>query len=57
MAAIVRTQTGVVLDVFAFHPVLAWTPPAMILLAALCGLLPAWKAYRTDVATHLAPTS
>jgi putative ABC transport system permease protein len=29
----------------------------MIALCALCGLLPAWKAYRTDVAENLAPVS
>ncbi|MAG58422.1 MAG: hypothetical protein CMJ83_19210 [Planctomycetes bacterium] len=27
------------------------------ILGALAGLIPAWKAYRTDVATHLAPLS
>jgi putative ABC transport system permease protein len=52
-----RTETGVVLDPLAYHPVL-WAAPAGILaLGALAGLLPATKAYRTDVATNLAPTA
>jgi len=55
-AAILRTRTGVVLDLLAWHPVLAWTPLALIALGALAGLVPAAKAYRTEVAEHLAPT-
>lgn len=53
-AKIVRAQTGVVLDLAAVHPALLWTPPAMVLIGALSGLLPAWKAYSTDVAGTLA---
>jgi putative ABC transport system permease protein len=53
----IRTRTGVVLDVFAFHPVLWAAPLGIAVLGALAGLLPAAKAYRTDVATHLAPHS
>jgi putative ABC transport system permease protein len=34
-----------------------WAPAGMIALCAVCGLLPAWKAYRTDVAENLAPIS
>lgn len=56
-ARIVRTQTGVVLDVFAFHPALALAPAAMIALGALAGIVPAVKAYRTPVAENLVPQS
>jgi len=52
-----RVQTGVVLDPLAYHPVLWAAPLGIVLLGALSGLLPALKAYRTDVATNLAPTS
>jgi putative ABC transport system permease protein len=54
-AAIVRSQTGVVIDPLAWHPVLVWSPCGMIALSAVAGLVPALKAYRTDVATNLAP--
>ncbi len=57
VAAIVRAQTGVVLDPFLAHPVMVGAPLGMIALAALAGLLPAWKAYRTPVAENLAPLS
>lgn len=54
---IVRAQTGVVLDAFRFHPALWMTPAGMILVGALAGLVPAFKAYRTDVASNLTPLS
>lgn len=54
---IVRAQTGVVLDAFKFDPALWMTPVGMILLGALAGLVPAFKAYRTDVASNLTPLS
>jgi len=53
-AGIVREQTGVVLDPWMAHPALYWTPIGMLAVGALAGLLPAWKAYRTEVATTLA---
>lgn len=56
-AALVREQTGVLLDVLAWHPALFWTPVGMILLGAASGLLPAVKAYSTDVASNLIPAS
>jgi putative ABC transport system permease protein len=56
-AAILRAQVGVVLDIFAFHPVLLCAPAAMIALGALAGIVPAYKAYRTDVAANLVPIS
>ena len=56
-AAVLRSQTGVVVDVFRFHRVLVLAPLGMTALGALCGLVPAFKAYRTDVASNLAPSS
>lgn len=55
-ASIVRAQTGVVIDAWAFHPIMIWTPLGLVALAALVGLVPAMKAYRVDVAENLAPT-
>ncbi|MFA7483638.1 MAG: ABC transporter permease [Vulcanimicrobiota bacterium] len=52
-SSIIRAQTGVVLQVWSFHPVFLWGPAAMVGLGALAGTLPAWKAYRTEVAGHL----
>jgi putative ABC transport system permease protein len=57
VASIIRTQTGVVLDLAARHPVLWVCPLAMIGLCALGGVVPAFKAYRTPVAETLAPVS
>ncbi|MCE9638230.1 MAG: FtsX-like permease family protein, partial [Planctomycetes bacterium] len=56
-AVIVKQQTGVVLDVTSYHPALWETPVSMTVIGALSGLLPAWNAYRTDVADNLSPTS
>jgi putative ABC transport system permease protein len=53
----IRTQTGVVLEVLEFHPVMLWAPLVMIGMSAVAGLIPATKAYRTDVATNLSPIS
>jgi putative ABC transport system permease protein len=57
VAVVVRRQTGVVLDLFAFHPVLVLAPVLMVVMGAIAGVLPALKAYATDVATHLVPVS
>lgn len=56
-AVVVRGQTGVVLDVFAYHEVLWQAPLGIALLGALVGVLPALRAYATDVATNLTPVS
>jgi putative ABC transport system permease protein len=56
-AQVIRAQTGVVLDPAKFNLVMLWAPAALITLGALAGIVPAFKAYRTDVAEHLAPTS
>ena len=53
-ANLVRERTGVVLDPWAWHPALLWTPVGMAALGALAGLLPALRAYSTDVARTLA---
>lgn len=57
VAGIVRTQTGVVLEPFKFNPVMLWSPALFIALGALAGIVPAFKAYRTDVASNLTPHS
>ncbi len=57
VAAVVRAQTGVVLEPWVLHPVMGLAPLGMIALAALSGLLPAWKAYQTPVAENLVPQS
>ena len=57
VATVVRSETGVVLDPWAMHPVLLLAPAGMIGLAALAGVIPAWKAYRTPVAENLTPVS
>jgi len=56
-SVVVRAQTGVVLEVFRFHPALLLTPIGMVVLGAFAGLLPAFKAYATDVAENLVPLS
>ncbi len=55
--SILRTQTGVVLDPLAWHPVLVLAPLGIVALGALAGVVPAWKAYRTEVADNLTPHS
>lgn len=50
---IVRQTTGVVLDAFTPDHSLWLAPLAMVILGGLAGLLPALKAYRTDVASNL----
>ncbi len=57
VAGVIRTQTGVVLDITARLPILWICPLAMIGLCALGGVVPALKAYRTPVAETLAPVS
>lgn len=54
---ILRAQTGVVLNIWQFHPVLILTPMGMIILGALAGILPAVRAYSTDVATNIVSDS
>jgi len=57
VAVIIRAQTGVMLEPFAFNAVMLWEPAVFIALGALAGVVPAVKAYRTDVAQNLTPHS
>lgn len=57
VASILRAEIGVVLDLIQWHPVMFWVPLIMILASAFAGLIPARKAYQTNVAEHLAPIS
>jgi putative ABC transport system permease protein len=57
VAEIMRAQTGVVLNPFAFNPVMIWAPVAFIVVGAIAGVVPAMKAYQTDVASNLTPAS
>lgn len=56
-SAIIREQTGVVISPGKFHAVMAVAPVGIVALAALVGIFPAIKAYRTDVASGLTPLS
>ncbi|HML94931.1 MAG TPA: ABC transporter permease [Thermodesulfobacteriota bacterium] len=56
-AVVIRAETGVVLDVLKPGPALLAAPLAMIALGILAGVIPALKAYSTDVASNLAPLS
>jgi len=57
VSKVIRSQTGVVLDLAAGHNVLWICPLAMVALAAVGGVVPALKAYRIPVAETLAPIS
>ena len=57
VAGVIRAETGAVIEVWTPHAVMLWAPLGMIALCALGGLIPAWKAYRTDVAENLSPVS
>lgn len=57
VASVVRAQTGIVLTPLMGHAVMVWAPLGMIVLGALAGIVPALKAYRTDVADNLNPVS
>lgn len=57
VASLLQSHTGVVLNVAAFHPVLLVAPPLIVLLGVAAGLWPASRAYATDVAENLSPTS
>lgn len=56
-ATVIRDQTGVVLQTWTFHPAMVLTPIGMVSLGAIAGIIPALKAYATDVASHLVPHS
>ncbi len=56
-SSIIRVQTGVVINPLEFHLVMLAAPAGIVGLAALCGIFPAVKAYRTDVAGNMSPLS
>jgi putative ABC transport system permease protein len=56
-AAVVRARTGVVIDVLQYNRALWAAPLGIIIVGALAGILPAIKAYSTDVASNLVPSS
>lgn len=56
-AQFVRAQTGMVIDPMEFHKVMLFGPLGIIVAAALAGVVPAIKAYKTDVAQNLVPVS
>lgn len=53
VASLVRSRTGVVLEVIHWNNVLLLVPIMIISLGALAGLVPALKAYRASVAENL----
>jgi len=53
-ANVIRAKTGVVIDPWTWHNVMAWGPLGLIGLGAVAGIVPAIKAYRVDVAQNLA---
>jgi putative ABC transport system permease protein len=54
---VIRVQTGVVLETLKFDPVLLWAPGALVVIGALAGTVPAFRAYRIEVAENLATIS
>jgi putative ABC transport system permease protein len=54
---VLRTQVGVLLEPWAWNPVLVWGPALMFGLSLAAGILPAWRAYRLSVAEGLSPLS
>ena len=50
----IRAKTGVVIDPWTWHNVMAWGPLGLIALGAAAGIVPAIKAYQVDVAKNLA---
>jgi putative ABC transport system permease protein len=54
---ILRTRIGVLLEPWAWNPVLVWGPGLMLGLSIAAGAIPAWRAYRLSVAEGLSPLS
>jgi putative ABC transport system permease protein len=57
VSRVIQAQTGVVLEVWAWDPILVIAPAGLVLLGALAGVVPAIKAYRNPVAENLIPES
>ena len=56
-AHIIREQVGVHLAIASYHPILIIAPAVMLGLGMIAGVVPAIKAYRTDVAANLTPST
>jgi putative ABC transport system permease protein len=54
---ILRTRVGVLLEPWAWNPVLVWGPLLMVGVSLAAGAIPAWRAYRLTVAEGLSPLS
>ena len=54
---LLRTRIGVLLEPWAWNPVLVWGPLLMLGLSIAAGAIPAWRAYRLSVADGLSPLS
>lgn len=52
---IIKQEIGIVLDVFEIHAVHMITPLVMVVLGIVVGVIPAYKAYRTNVEENLSP--
>ena len=52
---IIREQIGIMLDYFSYTPILWQGPLIMVGIALLTSFIPAFKAYRIDVAQNLKP--
>ncbi len=50
---VVRNETGVVLDPLRGNAAMLWAPLGMVAIGVVAGILPAIKAYRTEVARNL----
>jgi len=51
----IRSQTGVVINILEFNSVLLVVPIVMIVLSIVAGIIPALKAYSTEVEKNLNP--
>ncbi|MDP7250784.1 MAG: ABC transporter permease [Planctomycetota bacterium] len=56
-AHVIRDQVGVMIDILRMDPIFWITPLLMVVVGGLAGIIPAIKAYQTDVATNLSPLS
>jgi putative ABC transport system permease protein len=55
VGAVIRAETGVVLNPLAWNSMFILAPVAVVALGAIAGTIPAYKAYRTEVAENLIP--
>jgi putative ABC transport system permease protein len=56
-ASLIVARSGLVTNPFLFDALQPVVLASVILLGTLAGVLPAWLAYRTEVAENLAPLS